>query len=151
MHNAKFVRLVLVLFSLLALTTAPAYATIIKDPINFADYKGKWIVISYWASWCSYCMEEVPELNAFYQSHRNKVVMFGVNYDDGPVTTLSQRIQASGVMFPTFAYDPTQYFHFRMGISGLPTTFLIGPDGKLKRILQGPQTKRSLENALGIY
>ncbi|MES2998195.1 MAG: TlpA disulfide reductase family protein [Pseudomonadota bacterium] len=138
----------LVLFSTVALAVSP---TIIKDPINFSDYKGKWLVISYWATWCNYCMEEIPELNAFYRAHRNEVVMFGVNYEDGPVNELPERIQESAVAFPTFSYDPKPYFHFRIGrISGLPTTLLIGPDGNLKRVLEGPQTKRSLENALGL-
>lgn len=141
----------LVLFSTAVFAVSPTYFTIVKDPINFSDYKGKWVVINYWASWCDYCMEEVPELNAFYRAYRNEVVMFGVNYEDGSLKGLPQRIQESGIAFPTFSYDPKRYFSFHIGrISGLPTTLLIGPDGNLKRVLSGPQTKRSLENAIGL-
>jgi thiol-disulfide isomerase/thioredoxin len=142
---------VLVLFSVAVSAVSPAYPSIIKDRVNFSDYKGKWVVISYWATWCNYCMEEIPELNAFYRAHQNDVVMFGVDYEDGPVAELPARMKESGVAYPTFAYDPTPYYHFHIGrISGLPTTLLIGPDASLKRILQGPQTKRSLEHALGL-
>ena len=140
---------ILGLFSTVAEAVVPTYSTIIKDPINFSDYKGQWIVISYWATWCSICMEEIPELNAFYRAHHNQVVMFGVNYEDGSLKDLPQRIRESTVAFPTFAYDPKK--HFGVGrISGLPTILLIGPDGRLKRILLGSQTKRDLEDAMGL-
>lgn len=139
----------LVLFSTVAFAVSPTPFTIIKDPINFSDYKGKWILISYWATWCNICMEEIPDLNAFYRAHRNEIVMFGVNYEDGPLNDLPRRIEESGVAFPTFAYDPKGRFGVRR-IRGLPTTLLIGPDGHLKRILVGSQTKRDLENAIGL-
>ncbi|MES2141672.1 MAG: TlpA disulfide reductase family protein [Pseudomonadota bacterium] len=139
----------LVLFSTVAFAVSPTPFTIVKDPINFSDYKGKWVVISYWATWCNICMEEIPDLNAFYKAHRNEVVMFGVNYEDGPLKDLPQRIQESGVAFPTFAYDPKGRFGVGR-IRGLPTMLLIGPDGRLKRILVGSQTKRDLENAIGL-
>ncbi len=143
------VLMMLVLFSTAIFAVSPTPFTIVKDPINVSDYKGKWILISYWATWCNICMEEIPDLNAFYRAHRNEVVMFGVNYEDGPLKDLPQRIQESGVAFPTFAYDPKGRFGVGK-IRGLPATLLIGPDGQLKRILMGSQTKRDLENAVGL-
>lgn len=131
---------VLTLFSTVAFSS-----TIIEKPINFADYKGKWVVISYWATWCNICMGEMPELNAFYKAHKNDVVMFGFNYDDDG--NLAKHIQQSGVEFPTLRHDPKG--HFKMGrIRGLPTMLIIGPDGSLKRVLTGEQSKQDIENAL---
>lgn len=127
-------------------TLALASPSIVND-FNPSNYQGKWVVISYWATWCGYCMEEIPELNAFYRAHSNQVSMFGVNYDDPG--SLSQHIRQSGVIFPTLADDPKREFGVRI-ISGLPTTLLIGPNGSLKRVLEGPQTKSSLERALGL-
>lgn len=140
---------IVTLFSSLAVAVSPTYFTIVKDPIDFSDYKGKWVVISYWATWCNVCMEEIPDLNAFYQAHRNDVVMFGVNYEDGPLKDLPRRIQESSVKFPTLAYDPKRRFGVGR-IRGLPTTLLIGPDGHLKRILIGSQSKQDLEDAMGL-
>ncbi len=151
MHRTKLILIasILILFSSVALAVSPTYFPIVKDPVNFADYKGKWVVISYWATWCNVCMEEIPDLNAFYRAHRNEVVMFGVNYEDGSGKDLPRRIQESGVTFPTLAYDPKG--HFGVGrIRGLPTTLLIGPDGRLKRVLVGSQSKRDLESAIGL-
>lgn len=137
------------LWILISISASAAPANIVQGPINFSDYKGKWIVISYWATWCNICMEEIPDLNAFYRAHHNEVVMFGVNYEDGPLKDLPQRIRESGVAFPTFTDDPKDRFHVGR-IRGLPMTLLIGPDGRLKRILMGSQTKRDLENAIGL-
>lgn len=127
-------------------TLASASPGIVNN-VHFLNYQGKWVVISYWASWCGYCMEEIPELNAFYRAHGNQVVMFGVNYNDPG--NLAQHIRQSKVMFPTLASDPKREFGVRY-IDGLPTTLLIGPNGRLKGVLEGPQTKASLEKAMGL-
>lgn len=147
--RAVILTVVLALFSTVAFAVSPTYFTIVKDPINFSAYKGKWVVIAYWATWCNVCMEEIPILNAFYRAHHNEVVMFGVNYDDGSLKELPKRIEESGVAFPTFAYDPKGRFGVSR-IRGLPTILLIGPDGRLKRVLTGSQGKRALENAVGL-
>ncbi|WP_218813887.1 TlpA family protein disulfide reductase [Rickettsiella endosymbiont of Dermanyssus gallinae] len=135
----------LILAGMLALFSTAAFSSIIEKPINFSDYKGKWVVISYWATWCSICMGEIPELNAFYKAHTNDVVMFGFNYDDDG--NLAKHIQQSGVAFPTLRHDPKG--HFKLGrIRGLPYMLIIGPDGNLKRELTGEQSKQDIENAL---
>lgn len=139
----KLVLLTSILFSFCSLAWG---ASIVRD-FNVANYKGRWAIISYWATWCEYCMAEVPELNSFYRAHADQVAMFGFNYDDPG--NLSQHIQRSGVIFPTLRNDPKANFGIR-GISGLPTTLIIGPDGRLKHVLEGPQTKRSLERAVGL-
>lgn len=143
MHKA--LKLVLFTSMLLFFFSATWAASIVRD-LNLSDYKGRWVVISYWATWCEYCMGEIPELNAFYRAHNNQVAMFGFNYDDPG--NLQQHIQRSGVIFPTLVNDPKASFGIR-GISGLPTTFVIGPNGRLN-VLEGPQTKRSLERAVGL-
>lgn len=142
----KIFKLVLLTSILFSVSSVVWGASIVRD-LNFSNYKGRWVVISYWATWCEYCMGEIPELNAFYRAHADQVAMFGFNYDDPG--NLQQHIQRSGVIFPTVVNDPKANFGIR-GISGLPTTFVIGPDGQLKHVLEGPQTKRSLERAVGL-
>jgi len=141
----KAFKLVLLTSMLLFFFSATWAASIVRD-LNLSDYRGRWVVISYWATWCEYCMGEIPELNAFYRAHSNQVAMFGFNYDDPG--NLQQHIQRSGVIFPTLVNDPKASFGIR-GISGLPTTFVIAPNGRLN-VLEGPQTKRSLERAVGL-
>ncbi len=142
----KILKLVFLTSFLLSISSLTWAASLVRD-FNLAHYQGKWVIINYWATWCEYCMEEIPELNAFYRAHADKVGLFGVNYDDPG--NLNQHIHQSGVIFPTLLNDPKASFGIR-GISGLPTTLVIGPDGRLKHILEGPQTKRSLERAVGL-
>jgi thiol-disulfide isomerase/thioredoxin len=136
------------LISVLA-TTALAAPAIIQGPVDFGNYRGKWVVLNYWATWCNICLEEVPELNAFYNVHRNQVVMLGVNYDDGSLAGLPQRVKESGIVFPVLAYDPKNQFGVSR-IRGLPTTILIDPNGQVKRVLLGSHTKRELEEEIGL-
>lgn len=134
----------LVLTSLLLLfSTVSIAASVVRD-INLSDYKGKWVVINYWATWCGYCLEEIPELNAFYRAHHNQVAMFGFNYDDPG--SLPRHIQQSGVIFPTLVVDPKRQLGINH-LNGLPATLLIAPNGRL-RVLTGPQTKSDLEDAI---
>jgi thiol-disulfide isomerase/thioredoxin len=141
----KAFRFLLFTSLLLLFSTVSLAASIVRD-INFSDYKGKWVVINYWATWCGYCLEEIPELNAFYRAHHNQVAMFGVNYDDPG--NLPRHIQQSGVIFPTLAVDPKRQLGLSR-VSGLPTTLLIAPNGRL-HVLTGPQTKSDLEEATGL-
>ncbi|MEN9916655.1 MAG: putative thiol-disulfide oxidoreductase [Pseudomonadota bacterium] len=142
----KAFKLALLTSILLSVFSLAWGASIVRD-FNVSNYKGRWVVISYWATWCGYCRGEIPELNAFYRAHADQVAMFGFNYDDPG--NLSQHIQEMGVIFPTLVNDPKANFGIH-GISGLPTTLVIGPDGRLKHVLEGPQTNRSLERAVGL-
>jgi thiol-disulfide isomerase/thioredoxin len=151
----KNFRLLLGIMSLLCFSFAAEAASaprqmIIRDPIALSQYRGHWVLISYWATWCGYCMNEIPQLNAFYRAHRDKVMMFGVNYQDGSTDQLPAHIRQSGVIFPTLAYDPRPYLPVRVHISGLPAAILIGPDGRFRRLLTGSQSKQSLERAMGL-
>lgn len=142
----KIFKLVLLTSFLLSLSSLTWAGSIVRD-LNLYNYKGRWVVISYWATWCGYCREEIQGLNSFYRAHADQVAMFGFNYDDPG--NLSEHINEMGVQFPTLINDPKASFGIR-GISGLPTTLVIGPDGHLKHVLEGPQTKRSLERAVGL-
>lgn len=146
---SKIFRFVLLVVMLSLFSTAVLAATIIKGPLDFSSYRGKWVVISYWATWCTICMEEIPELNAFYRAHHNEVAMFGVNYNDGSLYNLPERIRESGVIFPTLTHDPKGQFGVGR-LRGLPATLLVGPDGRLKRVLIGSQSKESLEDKLDL-
>ena len=118
--------------------------------INFAELKGKWVIINYWASWCHPCNDEIPELNAFYEKNKDKDVMvIGVNYDNVDPTQLKKIIAAEGITYPNLSNDPR--LTLGLGdIPGLPATYVFGPDGKLKDKLFGQQTRESLQQAIQV-
>jgi len=116
--------------------------------IQLADYRGKWIIINYWASWCEPCAKEIPQLNAFYQHHQKKdAIVLGVSYDGLPSADLQALVKKMGINYPILTVDPK----YKIGIEhvpGLPATYLISPKGHLVKSLFGEQSQASLEKAM---
>jgi thiol-disulfide isomerase/thioredoxin len=113
-----------------------------KDPIDAR--RGSWLFINYWAQWCKPCRHEVPELNAL-DAEANFAVL-GVNYDGAVDEALQEQEAALSIAFPTLAEDPAA----RYGVARpevLPTTLVIDPQGRLHRVLIGPQTQETLRAA----
>lgn len=113
--------------------------------INFQDYKGKWVVINYWASWCGHCLKELPEFNKFYDKHKNAVVVLGVNYDQLPAEQLRAMTEKLNIQFPTLVTDPAAVLGIGR-VSAIPVTFVMNPEGKISEPMIGEQTVQTLEN-----
>ncbi|MEE9451735.1 MAG: TlpA disulfide reductase family protein [Gammaproteobacteria bacterium] len=117
--------------------------------IDFTELRGQWVIINYWASWCPPCIEEIPELNRFYQTYKNdNVTLLGVNYDRVNSEQLQQIIEDMDVQFLTLSADPAE----ELGIGEvltLPATYILNPEGQLISKLIGPQTQASLLAAIG--
>lgn len=114
--------------------------------LQIKDYRGKWVMINYWASWCSPCWKEVPELNAFLKQHSN-VVILGVSFDQLPLSLLKRNVAAMKMEYPNLKEDPAAALNIQY-IPVLPATFIYTPEGKLKTTLLGMQTQETLEKAL---
>lgn len=113
---------------------------------RFDALLGKTVVINYWAVWCAPCIKEIPELIALGENH-DDIEVYGVNYDMPDPDTMAKQIADLKITFPVFNEDP----HARFGAEKpevLPTTLIIGPDGKLKEVLVGPQTEATLLAAI---
>jgi cytochrome c biogenesis protein CcmG/thiol:disulfide interchange protein DsbE len=105
---------------------------------NTEDQKGKVIVVNFWASWCQPCEQEAAELEAAWQSYQagGKVVFVGVNYVD---TEPKARVylEQYGVTYLNGPDLGTRISHdYR--ITGVPETYIIGPNGNLVYVKKGP-------------
>lgn len=125
------------------------YATVDGHTGQFADWRGRWILINYWAVWCKPCLEEIPELNAFRQQHRDSVEVFGVNFDGGTPEQQYTQAKALGILFPVLQNDPAMALGWERP-EVLPTTIVIDPEGQLHAVLHGPQTAADLRTALSL-
>lgn len=117
-----------------------------NNPVYLSEYKDKWMVINYWATWCKPCLMELPELNAFHAQYGNKVAVLGVNFDGLPNTDIKHFADRLHLTFPLLSNFPGKKFGID-DISSLPVTFIINPQGKLFKTLYGPQTHKSLLSA----
>lgn len=114
----------------------------------FADYRGKWIFINYWAEWCPPCREEVPDLNRFHAGHKDlDAVVLGVNFDLPEREKLQRDVATVGITFPVLMADPKQLLGERIP-EIIPTTYVFTPDGEYAGALVGPHTLETFESIL---
>jgi peroxiredoxin len=113
----------------------------------FSALKGKWVLINYWAEWCQTCLDEIPELNRFYETHQQKdIVLFGVNYDNQALFEQQRQAHRFNISYPNLQ-DPAR--DLRLGdISGVPVTFIFNPEGALVKTLYGGQSAKNLDDTI---
>lgn len=101
---------------------------------------GKWLVINYWAQWCSPCQREVGELSRLHaQVQGQPVQVLGVSFDPLEKVALREAMQEMGIDYPVLVRDPAS----QLGEAtprGLPMTLLVDPQGRVQQRLAGEQT-----------
>lgn len=129
----------------------PVPATEFTDPEggthSLADWKGKVVLLNFWATWCAPCIKEMPELSAL-DAMNEHVEVIGLAYEDTDPDALRQFLAERPVVYPVAqvdVYDPPRDFPTPRG---LPLTCLVGPDGRLVETFLGPVTAASLEQAI---
>ena len=119
------------------------FQTVGGDVMNWQSEK--WTVINYFAEWCTPCLRELPELNAYYQNGEARLL--GVSYDNLSAEALKAMIERQQIRFPVVASEDVSNLPVPMP-SVLPTTYIISPDGKLVKTLHGEQTEQGLTTLL---
>ena len=114
---------------------------------KLSDFKGKVVIINFWATWCIPCKEEMPELVAIYQKYREKgLVIIGISLDTR-IEKLPPFIKQFGITYPTLLGN-TKIVE-RWGIRGIPMTFVINQKGRVFEYYNGPVKMASLEKVIG--
>lgn len=117
---------------------------------KLSDYRGKWVVLNYWATWCPPCLEEIPELVHFHETHKDSnAVVIGVDMEMLSPDVLRQFVDDNFMTYPIVplveempAFDDVQNF---------PTTYLIDPDGVAVVRHVGAVTSEALEEFINAY
>lgn len=107
-----------------------------EGELDFSDYKGKTLLLNFFASWCGPCRAEAPHLEAYWKTKKEKgLVVIGINLRQNSETAESF-VKKHKLSFPV-ALDRKGTFFNRFGQRGIPTNILIRPDGTIAYIKSG--------------
>ena len=107
------------------------------NSVSLSDYKGKAILLNFWATWCIPCKKELPSMQKLYNIlKKDGIEVIAISIDRDKRERVNQYIKDYNLTFPVLL-DPNQKVRKDYFIMGLPTSYLIGGDGKLKGFVSG--------------
>ena len=130
--------------------TAPDFE--LKDvngkAVRLSDYKGKVVLVDFWATWCGPCKIEIPWFVEFERKHKDQgFAVIGISMDEDGWSTVKPFVTQLGVNYRVVIGNDRTADSYG-GIEGLPTTFLIDRDGKIASVHAGLANKQDFEDAI---
>jgi len=144
----------LIVLCALAMPAICAYET--ETPVDFvlpelgggdvavSDYRGQWVVLNYWATWCAPCRKEIPELTRLH-TEREDITVLGLAFEDTDDSNFEAFLAEFDVSYPILrvdVYQPPEPFG---APKVLPTTILLDPSGRSVKAFLGPVTGAAIE------
>jgi thiol-disulfide isomerase/thioredoxin len=132
----------------LAALAAPATFSLTDMQGNMhtlAGHQGKWVLVNLWATWCSPCVTEMPDLEAMSRS-RDDLIVLGVAVDGQNPRRVAQFAEKMHVTYPIVAGDDALARQFK--VRGYPTSILYDRTGKQVLVKEGAITRKEVEDAL---
>ena len=117
---------------------------------KLSDFRGKPVLLNFWASWCGPCQMEMPDFQKFYESHGDKVNFVIVNLTDGQQETVesaSAFITEQGYTFPVY-YDTDIDAAMKYGVNAVPVSYFIDADGYFVAWAQGALSADMLQQGM---
>ena len=106
------------------------------DSLSLSDYKGRVVIINFWATWCAPCREEIPGFIKLQEKYNGELAILGISVDqDGP-RVVPPFMERYGINYPVL-YADGEIIRNYGGISGVPTTFLLDRNLVVQRYYVG--------------
>lgn len=110
---------------------------------TLAGYKGKWVVVNYWATWCPPCLEEIPDLIALHEKRKDMVVL-GVALEYQDAKEVRTFVDDNLMNYPVVLGDDKLLKQIGPA-DVLPTTYIFNPQGQLAKVRRGLVTRQYIE------
>jgi len=99
------------------------------EQLTLEDYKGKFVLLNFWATWCPPCLEEMPSMETIHQLYKDKdFTVVAISSDEGGKTDIDPFIEKLGVTFPILM-DADKAVSSVYGAINLPLSFILNPEG----------------------
>ena len=119
---------------------------------SLSDYRGKWVLVNYWATWCPPCLEELPELEVFHNGAEGRAVVLGVNMETIDQPRLRAFVEQQFLSFPILVATEHPTRDQLIGpVDGLPTSYLVAPSGEIVARQVGPITAEAISAFIERY
>ena len=120
--------------------------------VKLSDYRGKKVILNFWATWCPPCRAEIPDMDKFYSSYKDKdIVILGVNLTkaEQDQTSVKSFIKEYGVTYP-IPLDKESLAAEMYQVSAIPTSYIIDPQGTIIQKIVGPMDFETMKSLLSI-
>jgi cytochrome c biogenesis protein CcmG/thiol:disulfide interchange protein DsbE len=112
---------------------------------SIADYRGRWVLVNVWASWCTPCRTESPALERFYEEHRGPdFTIVGIDVHDVSHDGRAF-VDEFGITYPQLHDGNGEFAEDELGTTGVPESFLVDPRGNVALHSLGPVSERYLD------
>ncbi|SRR6056297_132232 len=109
------------------------------DTVRLSDYRGQWVVLNYWATWCAPCRKEIPDLSLLHDSH-DDITVLGLAFEDTEPADFVSFLEDYPASYPILLVDTFNPPESLGAPRALPTTFLVDAQGVIVQTWLGPIT-----------
>lgn len=117
--------------------------TLAGEPITLSAVRGRTVLINFWATWCLPCRAEMPYLEALAARYPEQLTVLAINMRED-AATVQPFVDEVGVTFPILLHPDNETL-LNYGVSGLPLSFVVNPDGVLRLRRMGPLTPVTMD------
>ena len=115
---------------------------------KFSDYRGKWVIVNYWSTYCGPCIAEIPALRRVAHYYKGKVAVLGMDAGETPDHEMRNFIRQRKINYTVVPTQDSSMFALGL-IYGVPTTFIVSPQGKIVHSHMGVITVQQMQRFIG--
>lgn len=115
------------------------------EEVSLSEFRGNWVILNYWATWCAPCRKEIPDLTALHDA-REDIIVLGLAFEDTEIENFDEFLEEFHPSYPILlvdVYEPPEPFG---APKVLPTTIILNPEGYAVKTYLGPVTREDLES-----
>lgn len=107
-----------------------ALSDIWGNQLKLSQYRGKWVLVNFWATWCPPCLREIPDLVSMKANRNNKIEIIGIAMEEKTPQEIRSFVKQYQINYPVVLGN-SRIANQIGRVPGLPTSYLYNPDGKM--------------------